>query len=557
VLCYRPAVGRPARVGRLAAASAIAAALGAGAPPPAPAPPAARDAAAASAAARPPVGFTVHWDFFSTAAEADRLVAFALANGATVLNVVPPPHIWEHPADLAVLRSIFAAARRGGALVALNRIDGSALAPTPESRTNWLYTHVLTERGRLPSGGPTPDYFLATVGNPAYERWLREETAYYAENFSAEPSLLAFGVGLFNEPFVSQRGSLLCFDRAANTYEVAQYTPYAERAWHDWLRRNVGDLAALEARYLSRFESLERAPLPRNESDPAFGRPAAAYLDFVTSLNDWVTAQLDDCRALWHARARRNVPFVLQFSGYLPEKLAKGRAALAALDVFDWMTRADALGLSLYTNCGYPDWGHASDAAMVGFLAVAPLLDKPVLVLESGSECDGAVLRAGELRFISRAARLLAPVTVIYEFLKTSAFESSATAAGKLLGDDWRPRPAAVRAVRRALEAARTPAARPDLVFVLDELPPRSGPEGEAEASLALRHRLLRLALDQPFAFLPPRAVERLPRGARLLAISPTALAELRRRLAPRGVAVEPAADFLAAREGAARPGPR
>ena len=541
----------------LAAASAIAALLGAGASQPALAPPPVREAAVGAAAARPLIGFTVHWDFFATAAEANRLVRFALGNGATVLNVVPPPHIWEHPEDLVVLRSIFAAARRGGALVALNRIDGSALAPSAESRSNWLYTHVLTARGRLPSGRPTPDYFLATVGNPAYERWLRDETAYYAENFSTEPNLLAFGVGLFNEPFVSQRGSLLCFDRAANTYEVAQYTPYAERVWHDWLRRSCGDLAPLEVRYGARFASFDGVPLPRNESDPAFGRPAAAYLDFVTALNDWVTAQLDDCRALWHARARRDVPFVLQLSGFFPEKLAKGRPALAALDVFDWMTRADALGLSLYTNCGYPDWGHASDAAMVDFLAVAPLLDRPVLVLESGSECDGAVLRAGELRFISRAARLLAPATVIYEFLKTSAFEQSVTSAGKLLGDDWRPRPATVRAVRRALEAARKPAPRPDLVFVLDELPPRSGSETEVQATLAIRHRLLRPALGRPLAFVPPRALDRLPRGARLLAISPAALAQARQRLAPRGVAVEAAADFLAAHEDAPRPGSR
>jgi len=39
--------------------------------------------------ARHPRGFTVHWDFISSADEAERLVSFAIANGAEILNVVP------------------------------------------------------------------------------------------------------------------------------------------------------------------------------------------------------------------------------------------------------------------------------------------------------------------------------------------------------------------------------------------------------------------------------------------------------------------------------------
>ena len=87
---------------------------------------------------RPRVGFTVHWDFFASAAEADRLVAFAIAHGAEILNVVPPPHIWEQPESLAVLRRIFATARRHGVAVVLSRIDGSSFSDAAGERRNWL-----------------------------------------------------------------------------------------------------------------------------------------------------------------------------------------------------------------------------------------------------------------------------------------------------------------------------------------------------------------------------------------------------------------------------------
>ena len=256
-------------------------------------------ACAAVAGASPPptrVGFTVHWDFFSSAAEAEQLVAFALDNGAEILNVVPPPHIWEDPESLAILRRIFALTARRGVGVVLNRIDGSSLPGPDGRRSSWLYARVLTERGRLPSGRPTPEFFLATVGKADYERWLREETAYYAESFSGEPNLLAFGVGIFNEPFVSQRGSLLCFDPTTDSYEIAQYTPYAAVVWHRYLMERFCNVASLNSRYRTAFPTLEAVPLPKGERDGVFGVPAAAYFDFVSAINAWIVARLEECR---------------------------------------------------------------------------------------------------------------------------------------------------------------------------------------------------------------------------------------------------------------------
>ncbi len=527
-VCYLPPVRRSPgprlALAALAAAACVAAprAPGAGAPA---APPADR---------RPLVGYTLHWDFFATPAEGERLLAFALANGAEVLNVVPPPHVWEDPTSLALLRRIFAEAHARGVGVVLNRIDGSTLADADGDRRNWLYGNVLTEPGRLPSGAATPDFFLATVGNPEYERWLREETAYYAENFSAEPALLAFGVGGFNEPFVSQRGSLLCWDPSTESYEVAQYTPWAAAVWRRALAARYGGVAGANARYRTAFASLADVPLPRNESDPAFGDAPAAYWDFVAAVNGWFVRQLDACRSLWHARARRNVPFMLQLSGYVPEKLEKGRPAFAALDLFDWMTRADALGLSAYTDCGYPDGGRASVVAMVNFLRLGPLLGKPVWVLEGGNECDGALLDEDGLRFFATVAAPLRPASVIYEFLSMSYAERFATSAGKLAGLDGVPRPRAVAAVRAALATAKAAEADTSTTYVLDDVAALPGDTG----LLAERRRLARLAVERPITFVPPRAVAALPRGAVLVVPSAAAVPAWRDRLAARGVAV-------------------
>jgi hypothetical protein len=491
--------------------------------------------AAAAAAPPPRVGFTVHWDFFSSAAEAERLVLFAIDNGAQILNVVPPPHVWEDPASLAILRRIFALTRERGVGVVLNRLDGSCLPGPDGRRSNWLYAHVLTEPGRLPSGLATPSFFLATVGKADYERWLREETAYYAEAFSGEPNLLAFSVGLFNEPFVSQRGSLLCFDAGTDSYEIGQYTPYAAAAWHRYLAERFGGAPAVNRRYRTTFAALGDVPMPKSERDGAFGEPASAYFDFVSAINAWIVERLEECRSLWHARARRSVPFVLQLSGYVPEKFEKGRPAFVALDIFDWMQRADAIGLSAYVNCEYPDWGHASVRAMVSFLRLGRLLGKPVFVLESGAECDGAVLDPDELHFLATAVQPLTPASFIYEFLKTSYAESFATSAGKLLGADFQPRRAAVAAVREALRESRQAAAPPETVYLLDDL---SGLP-EDEALLATRKQMALVSMRRPVTFVPEHALAFLPAGATLVVPSAGRLGALRELLAPRGVAVE------------------
>ena len=484
------------------------------------------------------VGYTLHWDFFASRAEAERVLAFALANGAQILNVVPPPRIWEQPESLALLRHIFRVCRARGVAIVLNRIDGSSLARPGEERTNYLFSHVLTELGQLPSGKPTPDFFLATVANPAYERWLEEEVAFYAANFSGESNLLGFGIGLTNEPFTSQRGSLLCFDFDTDSYEVGQYTHHVAALWQRELwRRFNDDLGRLNSCYHTSFRAFADVPMPKNERDPAFGAAETAYWDFVATINAWVVGELDGLRTLWHARRTRAVPFLLQFAGAVPEKFARGRPAFAALDIVNWMESADALGLSLYTNCEYDDWAHSSIRATVGLLLVGPLLGKQVFVLEGGNECDGAILNRGELGYFARAAAPLAPASLIYEFLRTTYYEGSHRISGKLLDVKLRPNHAALAAVQAAFaQAAATPAhATP--VYVLNAL-------GEPP-DLGLRRELARLALERPLTFVPRSALDRLPAGATLYVPPGMPSAAERDALAGRGITLKPAQELV------------
>ena len=507
-------------------------------------------AAAERASAAPPLpGFTLHWDFVNSPAELDRLLTFTLDQGARILNVVPPPHIWEDPTSLAALEHVFERTRARGVAVVLNRIDGSGFARSAAERSNWLYTNVLTEPGRLPSGEPTPDYFLATVGKPDYERWLREETAFYAEHFSGQDNLLAFGVGLFNEPFVSQRGALLCYDERTRLYEVGQYTRYAREVFQRYVERAChGSLAEVNRRYRTHCGAIAELPLPKNEYDPAFGDAPAAYWDFLAAINGWVVDQLEACRALWKDKSRRPVPFMLQFNGAVPEKFALGRPAFAALDVVDWISRADALGLSFYTNCGFADWGHASDRATVGLLGLGALLGKAVYVLEAGSECDGAVLRRGELEFFARSVRPLAPRSVIYEFTKMSYCESFATNAGKLMDNEWRINARAAIAVRRALAEAQRPDARSAGRLVFDPLDER--PDARA---LLERWALMRRSLQEPLTFVTRAALDALPAGSTLYVGDGREHDGDVARLATRGVRVRPVRSLI----GGTSPTPR
>jgi hypothetical protein len=201
-------------------------------------------------------------------------------------------------------------------------------------------------------------------------------------------------------------------------------------------------------------------------------RSGAAYFDFVSAINDWFIERYERCRHIWHeASGRNDVPFILQFSGFVAEKLANARPGTAAFDLSGWIARADAVGLSLYTNSGYPDFGHASVMATVRLLALARDLGKDVFVLEGGCEAPNVALNEAELRFFASAAAPLSPKVWIYEFLKDKFDEEYRDNPGKLVRANGRTRPAAVRLLRSLfIELETRPAVEeaPALAVIVD-----------------------------------------------------------------------------------------
>ncbi|HYK90542.1 MAG TPA: hypothetical protein VE398_17345 [Acidobacteriota bacterium] len=448
-------------------------------------------------------GYVVHFDFLSNVRESRELVRVAKRAGARVINIVPPAHIWESSLALRMLDAILDEIRRNKLSFVFTRIDAAFPAGRDGVRFNYLYGRILTELARLPDGSDSQGYFRATAGLDSYDNWMEEEARYYARHYAHQPNLLGINLGPFSEPFVSQRGSLLDYEDDTQCYEIIQYTPYAVRLWHRWLSVHFNSLDDINREYGTTFKAITEIPLPKSERDTRFGNAQPAYFDFARSLNDWFTEHYETCRRIWHEEGgSTTVPFILQLSGFLAEKLALGRAGLAAFDLPDWIARADALGMSIYTNNGYPDYGHASVRATVNLVATARDLGKDVFVLEGGCEAPNVVLDPEELKFFGSAARKLNPRTYIYEFLKAKYAEQFPSNPGKLVAWDGKIQAAAFKALRDLFEQiAGRPAIeeRPVLYAVIDPRVARKSVQAGA-----LNAALYDLASDVPIRFVTP-----------------------------------------------------
>ena len=397
----------------------------------------------------PKPGFVIHFDFIKNASEGCALVDIAGRAGAKVINLVPPAHVWEDPASLAALDAIIKEINRRGLSLIFTRIDAAMLPDRSGNRRYYLYDRILNEPGRLPNGKATAEYFLTTVGKDGYAEWMEEETRYYAKRYGELPNLIGINLGPFSEPFSAERCGFLEYMEESQTYEITQYTRFAEKWWHGWLAAHYDDVSALNREYGTEFASFDVVPLPLNEKDRRFERADLAYFDFARSLNDWYVERYTCCRQIWHEVSRRaDVPFILQLNGHLAEKFAMGRPGHAAFDVPGWIALSDAVGLSLYTNNGYPDMGHQSILATVNLLAVARDFGKPVFVLEGGNEAPNVTLDPVELAFFGSVARKLTPQTYVYEFLKDKFNEKYAQNPGKVVTADGRIRPRAFNALR-------------------------------------------------------------------------------------------------------------
>jgi len=406
-------------------------------------------------------GFVVHFDFIRNAAEGCALVNIAQQAGAKVIDVVPPARVWDHPESLAALDAILAEIEKRGMKLTFTRIDAAYLPEGGKPRKYYLYDHMLNQRGRLPNKQKTDAYFLTTVGVHGYAEWMEEETRFYAKHYGKLPHLIGINLGPFSEPFSAERCGFLEYLLKTDRYEITQYTRPAAEVWHRWLAAHFADVQTLNREYGLRVKSFEAVVLPLNEKDPRFKRGDLVYFDFVRCLGDWYLERYERCRRIWHeVSGRPEVPFILQFSGFVAEKFAAGRPAYVAFDLPAWIASADAVGLSVYTHNGYRDLGHASLQATVQMLALARDMGKQAFVLEGGCEAPNVVLDPVQLAFFGSVARPLAPRTYIYEYLKDKFNEAYATNPGKLVTGDGQIRPAAIEALKnlfRGIETSASP----------------------------------------------------------------------------------------------------
>jgi len=450
-------------------------------------------------------GFVVHFDAIATAAEGKQLVKVAVDAGAKVISVVPPAHIWENRQALEMLDAVLEEIDRHQLSLIFARLDASYPPDKHGDRFNYLYGRILTARGVLPNGAATTEQFLTTVGRDDYNNWMEEEIRYYAERFGKLPNLLGITVGPFSEPFTAQRCGFLQYMDKTASYEITQYTPYAARLWRRWLAARFGTIRRINDEYGTKLTAIERVPLPRSETDPRFGKPGVAYFDFVKCLNDWFEARYERCRRIWHETSgRADVPLILQFNGFELEKFVTGRPAYAAFDLPGWVARADAIGLSVYTNSGYDDFGHGPVRAMVNFLVLAKDLGKDVFVLESGSETPNVTLDPAELRFFGAVALKLRPRTYIYEWLKDEFNEPYPSNPGKVVAPNGEIRQDAFQALRELflqIESSNSELEPPKFYAQFDPAAARENPHaGEVTAAL------FDLAADVSIRWIPKAA---------------------------------------------------
>jgi hypothetical protein len=460
-------------------------------------------------------GYTLHFDFINSWKQAKELILIAHHNGAEILNVVPPAHIWNLPASKKILQNIFGLTKQLHMRIVLSRIDACPQSTDDPHRTNYLFGQILDSPGIFPGGEQTNAFFKETVGLHSYEKWLRDETEYYSKNYSNQENLVGFSVGIFNEPFVSQRGSILSYDFITDSYEIAQYTPSCLHWWQTWLKNKYGTLKMVNKRYHSSFSAFSLIPMPKNEDDKRFAKSAMAYCDLVASINDWVKVQYQDCRDIWNKNAHRRIPLILQFSGYVPEKFSKGRPAFALLDIYSWIEMADAVGISLYTNNEYDDWGHDSDTAMVNFLYLAVLQNKSIFVMEGGNERNGAVLVPKELDFFGSVGRILKPESYIYEFLKAPYYAHFHNTDGYIVSSTGAINYHALTAVKNELSTSKQSAYISHAVYVLDDPQSLSLDNDDLE----IQQQLQVIALKKALIFVPKDSVSLLPSGCSLLII--------------------------------------
>jgi hypothetical protein len=371
------------------------------------------------------VGYTIHFNTLKSVIDAKKSIAYAESAGAGVVNIVPPAHIWSQPICVEMLNTLFAESSSKNIRIILSRID----ANYPNGK-NYLYGQVLAP---VVQSGAIKVY--PTVGNPAYEQWIQQETEYYATHYGQHPNLAGFCIGGFAELFDSPRASVLVWSDKTKRYEIGQYTDLMKQYWQQWLVIQFGDIDRINQEYQTKFASIEDIFLPNSESDKRFGSSHRAYFDFIAVINGWWWKQYNDNRKIWQKSSK--TPFIVQLNGTLVEKLNVGHPGFAAFNLQAWLSNADAIGLSLYTDSKLADIGYGSLYGMTNLAQWAKELGKPIFILESGMNRPKSGFDLFQMRYLAQLAIPLNPNAYIYEPFRYNKQEKIIP-AGYIYTVDWK-----------------------------------------------------------------------------------------------------------------------
>jgi len=121
-----------------------------------------------SAVPAPLPGYLVHFNSLENAQEGEDVVAVAKQAGAKVINVVPPPHVWERPDAMALLDDLVQYIGASHLKLIFTRMDASY----PPDREGNRQTYPFSDRGK----------------------WAEDETRFYAKRFGSLKYLAGFSL---------------------------------------------------------------------------------------------------------------------------------------------------------------------------------------------------------------------------------------------------------------------------------------------------------------------------------------------------------------------------
>ncbi len=316
------------------------------------------------------IGYTLNFNNLRSSTHALQCLDLAQKAGAQVISVIPPAHIWEDGKSEVILDSLFDEADKRHMKIIIQGVDAKQ-----STGTNYLYQKVLSESS-TPVSNPSLE---SIIGNPEYEKWLNEETRYYASTYGKRPSMAGFTIGIFSETF-SQL--FIPSKSQAGQYQFIQRSSYARTYWLSWLQKRVDSIDLINRDYRTSFNSFDDLPIPANDWDNRYPLSEKAYFDYLRAMNDWLLSEFDLVKTQWHNYSEQ--PVIWHLDGNAASILASSGSAHGALDVQQWMEMADVVGVSLYSDSKQADGGLSKIQSTLSLVGISSDKGKPLYVMASG-----------------------------------------------------------------------------------------------------------------------------------------------------------------------------